>query len=187
MTRKPADLDHARVKLAGAVVVGDTAEEANAMVRKNINDQVDWIKLRVDDNLGNAEKMPWEAIKAAINTARVAELPVATHIFYLDDATELLQMGVRLIAHSVRDQPVSGDFAQAMIASRACYVPTLAREVTTFVYAERPAFFDDPFFLEAAKQSEIDRVSETGVHDPCRGKSRVRRIQSGIEAGAGKP
>lgn len=159
--QETADLDHARVKLAGAVVVGDTAEEANAMVRKNINDQVDWIKLRVDDNLGNAEKMPWEAIKAAINTARVAELPVATHIFYLDDATELLQMGVRLIAHSVRDQPVSGDFAQAMIASRACYVPTLAREVTTFVYAERPAFFDDPFFLEAAKQSEIDRVSET--------------------------
>ena len=44
--------------------------------------------------------------------------------------------------------------------SGVCYVPTLVREVSTFVYGERPAFFDDPFFLEAAKQSEIDRVSD---------------------------
>ena len=47
-----------------------------------------------------------------------------------------------------------------MLDSGVCYVPTLVREVSTFVYGERPAFFDDPFFLEAAKQSQIDRVSD---------------------------
>jgi imidazolonepropionase-like amidohydrolase len=47
-----------------------------------------------------------------------------------------------------------------MVDSGVCYVPTLVREVSTFVYSERPEFFDDPFFLEAAKQSEIDRVSD---------------------------
>lgn len=153
-------LQHARVRLAGAVVVGNTPEEANAVVRRNINDRVDWIKLRVDDNLGNAEKMPWAAIRAAVDTARIAELPVATHIFYMDDAAQLLPMGVRLIAHSVRDKTVTDEFVEMMIATRACYSPTLAREVTTFVYAQRPDFFDDPFFQEAAKQSEIDRVSD---------------------------
>jgi imidazolonepropionase-like amidohydrolase len=35
----------------------------------------------------------------------------------------------------------------------------LTREVSTFVYATRPEFFDDPFFLKGAKESEIDRVS----------------------------
>ena len=47
-----------------------------------------------------------------------------------------------------------------MLDSGVCYVPTLVREVSTFVYSERPAFFDDPFFLEAAKQSQVDRVSD---------------------------
>jgi imidazolonepropionase-like amidohydrolase len=77
----------------------------------------------------------------------------------MDDAAKLLEMGAGLIAHSVRDQQVTDEFVQTMLDSGVCYVPTLVREVSTFVYGERPAFFDDPFFLEAAKQSEIDRVS----------------------------
>lgn len=154
------DLGHARLKVAGAVVVGDTPEDAVAMVKANINDGVDWIKLRVDDNLGNTTKMPWDAVRAAIDTARVAELPVATHIFYLEDAARLLQMGSGLIAHSVRDQTVTDEFVETLIASRVCYVPTLTREVSTFVYENRPAFFDDPFFSDYAKQSELDRLSD---------------------------
>ena len=69
-------------------------------------------------------------------------------------------MGSGLIAHSVRDRPVTDEFVQAMLDTGVCYVPTLTREVSTFVYAERPAWFDDPFFLEAAKRSEMDRVSQ---------------------------
>ena len=72
----------------------------------------------------------------------------------------LLDMGSGLIAHSVRDQQVTDEFVQTLLDSGVCYVPTLVREVSTFVYGERPAFFDDPFFLEGAKQSQIDRVSD---------------------------
>ncbi len=154
------DLAHARLKVAGSVVVGDTPEEAVAMVRDNITDGVDWIKLRVDDNLGNSTKMPWDTVKAAIDAARIAERPVATHIFYLEDAARVLQMGSGLIAHSVRDQTVSDEFVQTLIGTGVCYVPTLTREVSTYVYETRPEFFDDPFFADNAKQSEIDRVSD---------------------------
>ncbi len=158
--QETSDLAHARVKVAGSVVVGDTPEEAVAMVRENINDGVDWIKLRVDDNLGNSAKMPWDTVKATIDAARIAQLPVATHIFYLEDAARVLQMGSGLIGHSVRDQPVTDEFVQTLIGTGVCYVPTLTREVSTFVYEERPDFFDDPLFSEYAKQSEIDRVSD---------------------------
>ena len=155
-----ADLKHARVRLAGEVVAGSTPEEAAATAEANVSIGADWIKLRVDDNLGNGTKMPWAAIAATMTVADNAGLPVATHIFYMDDALRLLDMGSDLIAHSVRDQRVTATFTEAMIESGVCYVPTLTREVSTFVYESRPDFFDDPFFLEGAKQSEIERVSD---------------------------
>jgi imidazolonepropionase-like amidohydrolase len=155
-----ASLDRARLLLAGGIVFSQDPAEAAAMTQANIDAGVDWIKLRQDDNLGAAEKMSWDALQAAMQVASAANVPVATHIFYMDDAAMLLEMGSGLIAHSVRDQPVTDEFVQTMLDSGVCYVPTLVREVSTFVYGERPAFFDDPFFLEAAKQSQIDRVSD---------------------------
>lgn len=153
-------LDRARMLLAGDLVFSQDPDEAAAITQANIDAGVDWIKLRVDDNLGRTEKMSWDALEAAMYVANAADVPVATHIFYMDDAARLLDMGSGLIAHSVRDQPVSDEYVQAMLDSGVCYVPTLVREVSTFVYGERPAFFDDPLFLEAAKQSQIDRVSD---------------------------
>ena len=38
-------------------------------------------------------------------------------------------------------------------------VPTLTREVSTFAYAKRPGFFDDPFFQRFADSREVTRVS----------------------------
>ena len=155
-----ASLDRARLLLAGEIVFSQNRAEAEAMTQANIDAGVDWIKLRVDDNLGSGEKMSWNALGGAMLVAKESNVPVATHIFYMDDAAMLLGMGTGLIAHSVRDKPVSDEFVQTMLDSGVCYVPTLVREVSTFVYGERPAFFDDPFFQEAAKQSEIDRVSD---------------------------
>lgn len=155
-----ADLDRARLLLAGEIVFSQDPAEAAAMTQSNIDAGVDWIKLRVDDNLGSGEKMAWPAVEATMRVAAAANVPVATHLFYMDDASMLLDMGTGLVAHSVRDQRVTDEFVQTMLESGICYVPTLVREVSTFVYSERPAFFDDPFFLEAASQREVDRVSD---------------------------
>ena len=157
-TQNDASLSHARMMVAGEVVAGNTPEAATEIALANIANGVDWLKLRVDDNLGTGTKMPWDAVQVAINAAKASDIPVATHIFYMEDAYRLLNMGTGLIAHSVRDREVSDEFVQAMLDSGVCYVPTLVREVSTFVYSERPDWFDDPFFMEAAKQSEIDRV-----------------------------
>ena len=153
-------LRHARLQLAGEVVAGATAAAAAEAAKANIEAGVDWLKLRVDDNLGTGTKMPWDAVGAAMDVAAAAGTPVATHIYYLGDAARLLQMGTRMIAHSVRDRQVTDEFVQLMLDADACYVPTLVREVSTFVYANRPEWFDDPFFLQAASRAEIDRVSQ---------------------------
>lgn len=155
-----ASLDHARVFVAGEVVANTDAMEAAKTTAANIAGGVDWIKIRVDDNLGSVQKMPWPAVEAVFQAANARDARVATHVFYMADASRLLDLGTDLIAHSVRDQPLDDAFVQKLFESGTCYVPTLTREMSTFVYATRPEFFDDPYFQEAAKKSEVDRVSD---------------------------
>lgn len=156
----PAALDHARFYIAGPVVTNEDPAAAREQARDNLRRGVDWLKLRVDDNLGRGQKMPWESVAAVLDVGKASGVPVATHIFYLADAERLLEMGSGMIAHSIRDAPVTDTFVEALERSGVCYVPTLTREVSTFVYGERPEFFDDPFFMRGANAAEVARVSE---------------------------
>ncbi len=156
----PEQPEHARFYLAGPVVADRTASAARAQSLANVERGADWLKLRVDDNLGRSEKMPWEAVQAVMDVGNESGVRVATHLFYLADAMQLLDMGSGMIAHSVRDVPVDDAFIEALGATDACYVPTLTREVSTFVYADTPAFFADPFFLQHANEEQMARVSD---------------------------
>ena len=150
----------ARLFAAGPVIADFDAAAARATAIENADAGVDWLKLRVDDNLGTTDKMPWAAVRAVMDVGSERGLRVATHLFYLDDAKRLLEMGTGMIAHSVRDTDVDAEFMSALRESGVCYVPTLTREVSTFVYGERPDFFDDPFFTRHAHGGEMDRVSQ---------------------------
>jgi imidazolonepropionase-like amidohydrolase len=133
-----------------------------ADAQRNADLGVDFLKLRVDDNLGASSKMPWDAVAAVMDVGREHDIPVATHLFYLEDAKRLLELGSGMIAHSVRDTAVDQEFIASLREHDVCYVPTLVREVSTFVYAERPDWFDDPFFLSHADMAEVERVSDAG-------------------------
>jgi imidazolonepropionase-like amidohydrolase len=158
--RSTPGLDHARLFLAGPVIADENRHEAAARAAQNVVAGADWLKLRIDDNLGTTEKMPWPSVEAVLGVGAETGTPVATHIFYYDDALRLIESGSALIAHSVRDRDVDDTFIDAILEAGICYVPTLMREVSTFVYAERPGFFDDPFFLEAADRREMARLTQ---------------------------
>jgi imidazolonepropionase-like amidohydrolase len=97
-----------------------------------------------------------EVYGEVIATATSRGLPVAIHIWELEDAKGVVRAGGSLVAHSVRDRPVDRELIDLMLARDVCLVPTLTRELSTFVYAERPAFFDDPFFLDGAAPQNLD-------------------------------
>jgi imidazolonepropionase-like amidohydrolase len=161
-----ATLDRARLFVAGAVVTGDTPEAAVAVAEANAELGVDFIKFRVDDNLGTTQKMPPEAYRAVIARADALGIPVATHVYYLDDAKALVRSGIDFVAHSVRDRPVDDELVSMLRESSVCYSPTLMREVSTFVYESKPAFFEDPFFL-----AEADSGVMAALEDPARQES----------------
>ena len=143
-------LNRARLFLAGTIVTGPTPDEARAQVDADAAKGVDWIKIRVDDNLGSGTKMSKETYTAVIEQAHSHNLKVAAHLYYLEDAKGLMDAGVDLIAHSIRDKEVDDALIAQLKERNVCVIPTLTREVSTFVYESKPAFFDDPFFTKSA-------------------------------------
>ena len=157
------DPRHARLRAAGPVVAARTPRAAREAAEANVAAGANWLKLRVDDNLGTSDPMPWDAVEAVFEVGAAHDVPVATHLFYLDDAHRLLDLGTGLVAHSVRDRGVDDAFVTGLLASGVCYVPTLTRELSTFVYETRPDFFDDPFFQRHASAAEVRRLERPDV------------------------
>jgi len=153
-------LDRSRIFLSGDIVTAATPDAARGQVARVAALKPDMIKIRVDDNLGTARKMPPEVFQAVIDEAHKRGLRVSAHIFYLDDAKALLRAGVDMIAHSVRDKDIDAEFIALMKAANVPYCPTLTRELSTFVYESTPAFFDEPFFLTEADPAMVARLKE---------------------------
>jgi imidazolonepropionase-like amidohydrolase len=103
--------------------------------------------------------MPWEAVHGVADEAHRRGYRLATHLFYLEDAKRLLREGSDMVAHSIRDADVDAEVMALLRERHVCYVPTLTRELSTFVYAEEPAFFEDPFFRRWADAAEVARLS----------------------------
>jgi len=146
----PAHPGMARLFLSGPVVESHDPDAARREVRQRAEDDADWTKIRVDDGLGTREKMPPETSAAVIDESHRHGIPHASHMVTLEDAKRVLRQGADVLAHSVRDAAVDDELVAMMRDGDRCITPTLTREVSTFVYAERPAFFDDPFFLAHA-------------------------------------
>ena len=87
-----------------------TEAEARAAVQELAAAGVDIVKVWVDDRNGTVEKLTPPLYRAAIDEAHAQGLRVAAHIYYLEDATQLLRAGIDGFAHGVRDLPVDREF-----------------------------------------------------------------------------
>ena len=174
-------LDRARLYVAGPVVTGNTPAEAVARVNAVADSGADIVKIRVDDNLGAGRKMTPEVYHAVIETAHQRGLRLAAHIYYLEDATGLLEAGADLIAHSVRDAEVDEALITLLRDSGVCVCPTLMREVSSFVYESRPDFFDDPFFLRDADPAVIDALLAPAYQERIQNSRTARTYKAQLE------
>ena len=145
-----SSLQRARLFVAGSVIAGADEQAIRDQVNRNADMGANFIKTRIDDNLGATQKMSRPLFDALVEQAHMRRLPVAVHLFYLDDAKYMLEVGADLIAHSIRDLPVDREFIATVAEQGVCYIPTLTREVSTFVYEDVPEFFSDPYFLKEA-------------------------------------
>jgi imidazolonepropionase-like amidohydrolase len=161
----------ARLFMSGPVLNPITANEAGEAVASLMQNNPDWTKIRVDDGLGTREKMSPEVYTAVIESSHQHHTPLAAHIVTLEDAKGVLQSGADLIAHSVRNAPVDDEMIELMLERDVCITPTFTRELSVFIYADRPPFFDDPFFLKEADPEVIEQLQLPEIQQRYTGRA----------------
>ena len=86
-----------------------TEEEARDAVRELAAQQVDIVKIWVDDRGGQYERLSPELYGAVIDEAHTNGLRVTAHVFRLEDAKGLLRAGIDAFAHGIRDMDVDDE------------------------------------------------------------------------------
>jgi hypothetical protein len=112
----------------------------------------------VDDNLHTLPEPNPSIYGAVISEAHKNSLMVAAHVFYQADATKLLEDKVDILAHSIRDSPVSHETIRRLKQQKVYYIPTLELEEAFFVFAGHPAWMNDDFFKEAANPALLEML-----------------------------
>lgn len=144
--------------------------EARAMVGTLASQGVDAVKIVVDDRRGTAKKLPREVSLAVIDEAHKRHLKVFAHIHDYDDAKFLVDNGVDMLAHEVRDRDVDAALIDAMKQKGVVITATLSRELSTFVFADSPAWLTDPFFVNGTTPERLRKAEElkvTQAKDPA--------------------
>jgi len=86
------------------------------------------------------------------------------HIFELADARRIVDQGVNILAHDVRDQVIPDDFIATLKERNVSVIPTLAREEAMFVFGDSPGFTDNPFFQKGLTPERL-ALLKTKKHD----------------------
>ncbi len=179
-----------------------TAEQARQAVREMVERKTDLIKIWVDDfhhTLGH--KMPPEVYQAVIDEAHKHNVRVAAHVYYYEDAVRLVESGVDILAHGIRDREVEPALIEAMKANGTWYIATLTLDETFYIYGEAPEWTRSEFFRQAlqpdlAAQFDDPAWRKKALADPAkvaRDKESLRvnlrnfakLYQSGVKVGFG--
>lgn len=177
-----ADLDRARIYTSGPSIQGQKSpEEARASVAQRVSMNADRIKFHMGD--GRPREMSADTYGAIIDEAHKRGLRTYSHIFSVQEANEVLDAGIDVIAHSIRDQDVGQALIDKMKARNVPYIPTLTRDLAVFIYEDTPAFLEDPFFLRGVSlySEEIPTLTSPEYQQGIRESEDAQAIKPALE------
>ena len=117
--------------------------EARAMARQELANRPGFLKLWVDDRLGQSPPFPPEVYGPILEEARQQGVRATAHVYYLTDAKELMRRGVAALAHSVQDQEVDQEFLALAKQNGVVQILTLTGIRKNVDYVENPDFLSD--------------------------------------------
>ena len=120
-----------------------SADEGRDRVRDLVSDEAAFIKIWVDDRGGTVEKLNPMYYRAIIDEAHRAGLKVIAHVFYHDDAEDLVAAGVDGFAHLVRDREMDDTLVAAIVENDVFVMPNLG-------ISERGRHTTPPAWLESS-------------------------------------
>ena len=171
-----------------------TPEEARARVDDIVEKGADFVKVWIDSQGGRRAKLPREISSAVLDQGRKHRKITMSHVVELADARAMVDDGVNILAHDVRDQEIPADFLATLKAKNVSVISTLAREEGMFIYGGdgggSRGYADDPFFRkgltpEQAEKLAAKRAEQAKERDRARGDPRLRDRQDQREDALG--
>ena len=141
-----------------------TPEQARAKVDETVAAGADYINLWVDGGFGTRAKLSPEFCAAVLEQARKHGKLTFGHAYELADAKMLVEQGLNVLAHNIRDREVDAEFIALAKQKNVTLIPTLVRDEGLFIYGEAPAWIDDPFFLKFVPPERL-AVLKTKIRD----------------------
>ena len=159
---------HPSQEVGDVVIQTDSPEEARRQVDSLATQQVDAIKIWVDDLGGKEPKIKSTVIDAILDQARKYNIPVTAHIYSLADTEHLVQAGAAGFLHMIQDtENIDPVFIARLRDLRLVFAPTLVRQELGWLYAEHPQMLDDP---------DVARTMDAGSIDAARQDARSSHV-----------
>lgn len=139
------------------------------------------IKIWVDDFGGSTPKMDSDIYKALIARAHTHHIRVASHLYYLADAKSLVDNGLDIIAHSIRDKEIDNALLQQMKAKGVVYIPTLSLDEYAYIYARKPEWINDPFFKASLEPGVYEMITSPAYQEKIKSSPAQQRNMQAFE------
>jgi imidazolonepropionase-like amidohydrolase len=150
-----------------------TPEQARAKVDETVAGGADFIKLWIESMFGTRAKFSPELSRAVLEQSQKHGKITFAHVYELADAKLLVENGLNVLAHNVRDREVDAEFIALAKQRNVTLIPTMVRDQGLFVYGEMPAWIDDPYFLKFVPPERVallkTKISEQQARHPRRG------------------
>jgi imidazolonepropionase-like amidohydrolase len=147
-----------------------TPAEARAKVDEIVAKGADFVKVWIDSQDGRLVKLSPEFCAAVMDQARKHGKITMAHVYEYADAKMIVDQGVNILVHNVRDRELDADFIATLKRRNVTVISTLAREEGMFGYGEAPAWIEEPFFKKglSAERFAILKTSkrEEQAKDP---------------------
>ena len=134
-----------------------TAEEARRLVSEIASTKADFVKIWVDDRGGSVDKLAADLYQPIIDEAHAHQLQVIAHIFYQEDARELVEAGVDGFAHLPRDVEMDDGLVAAIVENDVFVMPNLSISERG-QHTSPPSWLSDPLLLESVSPQVVSRM-----------------------------
>jgi len=174
----------------------DDPDDARRQVAELAAQQVDCIKIWMDDLNGRQPKIKPAVVDAILEEARKYNIPVTVHIATLADTEFLVKSGAAGFLHMIRDtEDLDPAFLAKLSALKLPFAPTLVRQELAWLYEQHPELLDDPDVARMIEPQVIQAVKDsTRSKQPgdrsreefARAMRNTRRMQvAGVPIGVG--
>jgi hypothetical protein len=149
-------------------------EKARRQVRELAGMGCRILKVWVDDFGGTVPKIPLEVVRAIIDEARQCAITTFAHVHFHQDAKALVDLGISVLAHSVRDQLMDAALLDRMAEKGVTLVPTLSREEAEYAFSlENNPYMENEFFLSSERDLVPLLRDKSFSNDPEKSKKRL--------------